>query len=105
MSGSPYEVELIANADLRQTHIPPRGADWSQVIRFARTFNGYTEVGFDACAELANHKRDCKTLSDFRACLFFEHRRHNHFGHDPDATKMDYIYDLLDRIRERVKTD
>ena len=62
-------------------------------------------MGRDRCAELANHRRECKNLSDLRACLFFEYRRHNHFGYPPDAEKMQYIYDLLDRIRDHVKAE
>jgi hypothetical protein len=94
--------DAIPNEALRQSDVPPRNADWSRVLRFAQTFNGYEQMG-DQCAEVANHRREAKTLSDFRACLFFEYRRHNHFGYPPDTEKMQYIYELLDRIREQAR--
>ncbi len=96
----------IPNEALRRSDVPPRDADWSRVVRFAQTFNEYMQMGaVSPCAEVANHRRDCKTLSDLRACLFLEYRRHNHFGYPPASEKMQDIYDLLDRIREQAKPD
>ena len=94
----------IPNGEVRRADVPPRGVDWSTVVRFAQTFNGYEEMG-DQCAAVANHQRESKTLSDVRACLFFEYRRYNHFGYPPDSEKMVYVYDLLDRIRERARAE
>ena len=99
-------ADPISNEALRTADVPPRGSDWSRVVRFAQTFNGYVQMGgFAQCADVANHRRDCETLSDLRACLFFEYRRHNHFGYPPDSEKMRYIYELLDRIREQAKAE
>src|SRR5688572_14825786 len=93
----------IPNEALREADVPRRGSDWwPTVVAFANTFNGYEELGgFEQCAEVANHRRECQTLSDFRACLFFEVRRAVHTGNPPEGQRMMYIYDLLDRIRER----
>jgi hypothetical protein len=96
----------IPNQALRRADVPPRDSDWSSVVRFAQSFNGYEQMaGLEQCADVANHRRDCKTLSDLRACLFFEYRRHNHFGYPPDAEKMQYIYELMDRIREQARAE
>ena len=99
-------ADPIANEALRRSDVPPPDADWSTVVRFAQTFNGYQQMGgFEQCAAVANHRHACKTLSDLRACLFFEYRRHNHFGYPPDAERMRYIYELLDRIREQTRPE
>ena len=62
--------------------IPGRDACWSQVSKFALSFNGYDELG-DECADIANSvsaewdamgrlPTDIRVL---RGCLFFEQRR------------------------------
>lgn len=103
MSAHPGMADPISNDDLQPGDVPPRGSDWSAIVRFAQTFNGYLQTGgFHQCSDIANHRRECESLSDLRACLFFEYRRHNHFGYPPDSGKMRYIYDLLDRIRKEV---
>ena len=75
----------IANRDLSLDDVPPFNADWDQIGEFALSFNGYIECGsFERCAEVANNRRN-DTLTELRACLFFEQRRWRHFGYEPDA--------------------
>jgi len=102
MSDSPYGIPLIPNDKLRQSDVPVRGADWQTIKRFARTFDGYAEMGLQRCGELANGDRECRTLSDMRARLFFEYRRYNHLMTDPDARKLAEVYNLLDLIRQHL---
>jgi hypothetical protein len=93
-------ADPISDDELKKSDVPPRGSDWSMIVRFAQSFNGYDSLGFEHCAELANGRKPCITLADIRACLFFEYRRHNHFGSPPDIQTLPRIEDLLDRIRE-----
>ena len=96
----------VSNRELTIKDIPSDRADWSVIVRFAQSFNGYVEKGdFHLCPEVANHQRECTSLSDLRACLFFEYRRHNHFGYPPDDEKLCQIRQLLDRIRSKVETN
>jgi hypothetical protein len=78
----------IPNRELKVSDLPAPGADWSTINRFALTFNGYEQLGsFEACAEIANARKS-DTLTDLRACLFFEQRRWHHFGGEPDPTSI-----------------
>jgi hypothetical protein len=94
-------AHAIPNETLSLDDIPADEAPWSEIARFALTFNGYAEWGRAHCAEIANARR-AGTLTDIRTCLFFEQRRHNHFGREPDAKTMPYIRGLVAQIREKV---
>ncbi len=75
--------------------IPAEDATWSQISKFALSFNGYQELG-DECSEIANLTSvewdatgtlptDIRVL---RGCLFFEQRRTGMgmaFDFSPDA--------------------
>jgi hypothetical protein len=93
--------EQISNEDLELKHIPGARASWEQIERFALTFNGYDELGMDACAQLAS-EGNLRTLTELRAVLFFEQRRWRNFGDAPDAAAIKKIRDLLARIRQAV---
>ena len=83
--------------------VPADDAPWSEVARFARTFNAYDFHGsFAAVGEIANQRR-CNTLVDLRTCLFFEQRRWNHFGTEPDSEAFAYIQSIVREIRQRVE--
>jgi hypothetical protein len=92
--------------------VPPADADWSRISWFAASMDGYEEWGsLENLATLANtvsaywRRTDEIAPVDLRAlrgCLFFEHRRHHHYGHVPDAETTTYIRALVDRIRELV---
>jgi hypothetical protein len=95
-----FNVKTIANKDLRLSDVPKDAKHWGE---FALTFDGYEQHGgFAGCAAIAN-KRKPKTLTEFRTCLFFEQRRHRHFGTEPEREAMAYIKSLLEGIRDRVK--
>jgi hypothetical protein len=92
----------IDNDDLRLADVPPRSADWKDIVKFAHTFDGYSAHGsFEACGAIANQRSNA-TLTDLRTCLFFEQRRWNHYGREPDADTMEYIRSLLDQIRSKL---
>jgi hypothetical protein len=102
----------IANADLKDSDLPPPEAEWHEVGRFALSFNGYEWWGsFGQCAEVANRNLDAfrerealpDSLAQLRTCLFFEQRRWRHFGLDPDEEAMLYVRALLEKIRRAVR--
>jgi hypothetical protein len=93
----------IPNAELRLDQIPTPDADWSAIHTLAYTFHGYEHYGeFGTLAYLANH-RLANTLSEARACLFFEHRRR---VHSPEAfdnpERQAWLRELVRRIRSFV---
>lgn len=65
----------------------PSIENWEQ---FALTFDGYAALGSERCAEIAN-KQSPSTLTELRACLFFEQRRCRHFSRNPDAETSRYL--------------
>jgi hypothetical protein len=100
----------IPNGELTLDRIPAPGADYFDVIsEFALTFNGYGYYP-DTCGEIANDAieryGDCgvvpDSLSELRACLFYEQRRWRHFGEDLDAEALEYIHALVEAIRTEV---
>src|SRR5579862_58375 len=78
------------NQTLALDSVPDDDAPWLSIARFARTFNAYEFHGSTATvAEIANQRRH-GTLIDLRTCLFFEQRRWNHFGSEPDDEAFAY---------------
>ena len=103
------DFERIPNKKLKKTAVPDITADWLEIVMFALTFNGYEAFPNDGCSELANKVSDefdkvpaileGMTLTELRACLFFEQRRQHHIGDDPWPNDLIYIGALLDAIR------
>jgi hypothetical protein len=89
--------------------VPSPTAGWAEISRFALTFDGYKRLGGnETLAELANASSDHfrrkgflqqLDLDQLRGYLFFEQRRHHHFGHAPDAETASYIKALVEAIR------
>ena len=48
---------------------------------------------------------DESSALDLRAALFWEYRRHNHFGYGPDVAKLNLVYEPLDRLRTLIGHD
>ncbi len=70
----------ITNEALKPSDIPAADAPFNVISQFGDTFNGYKQLGsFEACAEIANEQRHA-SLTELRACLFFEQRRWHHFA-------------------------
>jgi hypothetical protein len=103
-SRGPKLIETIQPGD-----VPSPTAGWTDISRFALTFDGYGRFGGnEKLAELANASSDHfrrkgflqqLDLDQLRGCLFFEQRRHQHFGHAPDAETAPYIKALVEEIR------
>ena len=100
----------LTNAHLRADRLPRTG-DHGAVLRFAHTFDGYSECGgFHESGGPANQALERYessgelpgSLTQLRNCLFFEHRRWRHYGEDPDPRAQAYIDALMDAIRSSV---
>ena len=93
----------VPNEQLRLEDVPLPDATWNEIGRFALTFHGYDACGsLHACAEIANARRN-STLTELRACLFFEQRRFRHFGWAPTGESLRYIRSLVEKIRCHVQ--
>lgn len=118
----------IPNPDLNEGVLPPPGADLRTIWKFARKFDGYQYIeahpppdppasgnlvawlGRLANPALGAYHRDGslpKTLSELRACLFFESRRVHHLGSAKggydEAAWSPYIHALVKAIRLQVQ--
>lgn len=99
--------QQIPHGQLREEHLPRAGAQWTKIVPFASSFNAYEELGgFEPAALAANCKAQdlgsC-SLTDLRAALFFEYRRYNHFGYDPEPDEMIRLHSLIEAIRGKIK--
>jgi len=99
-------LEQIKHEELTEALVPRPNAQWQKIKIFASSFNAYEQLGgFKPAASAGNIKaRDIPScsLTDLRAALFFEYRRHNHYGYDPDTESMSHIHELVEEIRKRV---
>lgn len=118
----------IPNSKLSEDDLPPVNADMMTIWIFARTFDGYDYIesrppseheapsnslhrlsrfANSANAAFHNDKRLPKTLSDLRACLFFEFRRARHLGSAKggydEGSSMPYFHALVEAIRQKVR--
>jgi hypothetical protein len=99
----------VPNSELRLEDIPAADADWCAHADFAHSFFAYEQVGpsLTALANAASQRFRKEgalpvTLTELRACLFFEHRRSVHFGAPSDEMRA-YAKALLAAIRDKVK--
>jgi hypothetical protein len=102
----------IPDRKLRVDAIPSNTALWKTIERFALTMNGYQVIGDEELGKLANRvKSDFEqneksvgklTLTEARACLFFEQRRFRDAYSEPEGSDRAYIDALLGEIRRKV---
>jgi hypothetical protein len=93
--------------DYKEIHLPARGDSWEDIKQFAKQINGFAVAGsFQRAADIAN-RTDISDLNmqDLHVALFFEYRRYNHFGDDPDPEAMEAIYVKLDRMHQLQRKD
>jgi hypothetical protein len=104
----PHEVP---NESLTASAVPAVTASWHTVVGFAQTIDGYKAIGQKECAQLANRVKgefskdaasvETLSLTELRFCLFFEQRRFNHFGHEPQDADRTFINTLLEAIQKK----
>jgi len=99
--------EQIRHHELREEHVPRPGTQWGKIIPFASTFNAYEQLGGSKAVAIAGNQKSqdlaACTLTDLRAALFYEYRRYNHFGYDPDEMAMTHLHALVEEIRRRIQ--
>ena len=92
----------IANEKLTLSTVPTSDSNVGTIFSFALTFDGYEYWGsFEKCADVANTKSH-RTLTELRTCLFFEQRRHHHWGVAPNRRQEKYLRGLIIKIRDKV---
>jgi hypothetical protein len=102
----------VPNEGLTASAVPPATASWRTIVGFALTIDGYKAIGQKECAQLANRVKsefsrepasvETLSLTELRLCLFFEQRRFNHFGHEPQDADRIFINTLLGAIHRRI---
>jgi hypothetical protein len=101
-------MDEIPNDKLKIKHVPTGySTGWED---FALSFNGYKYAG-DVCFSFPNTIESYYdehgnlpthlTLSELRMCVFFVQRRYRHNGFLPS---LDYINDVYDAIRAKIKS-
>jgi len=100
------KMNKVSSLDYGKIEMPQRGDSWQKIKKFAMEVNGYELKGsFAGAADLANRsKLDELSLSDLHMVLFFEYRRFNHFGYEPDQDAMEHIYDIVDIMNQKQKS-
>ena len=102
----------IRNEHLTVSAVPTVTASWHAIVAFALTIDGYKAVGQRECGQLANRVKsefakdaasvETLSLTELRSCLFFEQRRFNHFGHEPQDADRIFINALLQAIQKKI---
>jgi hypothetical protein len=93
----------IANEWLRAEKIPASDAPWSEIERFARTFDGYALFTDSDSLAHAVQRSYGATMTELRIALFFEQRKWKNEGTAPDEESLHRIRGLLEQIRVRVR--
>jgi hypothetical protein len=106
--GGDFTACAIPNGQLRLHGIPERGDSWDAVCSFSLTYDGYaywtdvSELATRSVRTWTRHHRLPATIDEVRACLFYEQRRWHHFGEDPNGRGAQYVWALLDTLRNLV---
>ncbi|HPJ94561.1 MAG TPA: hypothetical protein PLU81_09275 [Deltaproteobacteria bacterium] len=97
--------EYITNEALTLEMFPSSGTPWHDIALFSLTFSGYQKAGsFNRCTEVADTP-SCETLSEIRGRLYFEQMRWTGLRKHPDRETMAFVYDLLDKMRDRIRNN
>ncbi len=93
----------IPDDALRRSDVPAPMAPWTEVERFALSWEG---TGGPEVSELAERHEKARTLPDtlaeLRAILFLEQRRHRHWMRAPTGDSLARVRAIVEAIRARV---
>ena len=117
-----FSRHAIASSDLTEGDVPSLLNEWDdRLIRLALSFDGYeytaNQPGNSPAGRLAafarpvvnsfaegGHLPSCLSLTDLRACLFWEERRIRHtMMWKMDENLREYLSAFLEAIRTRVR--
>lgn len=93
----------IPDDELRRSDVPSVVAPWTEVERFALTYDG--AAGPEVAALLERHAKARtlpETLPELRAILFMEQRSHRHVSRAPSGEALARVRAIVEAIRERV---
>lgn len=96
----------IPDDALRRSDVPSATARWSEVERFALSWNGAS--GPEIHALLERHAQAGtlpETLAELRAILLAEQRRHRHWMRAPSGDALTRVRAIVEAIRVRVPAD
>ena len=99
-------LNRISSDQLEAKDIPRSRANWSEFSAFALRFDSMVieKIGYGGqVADLNNATKD-SSINELRAHLFIEQRRWHHFGRDPDYRTTMRLREILDLIREKLKS-
>jgi hypothetical protein len=109
----------ISNINLIEQDLPEPHSDFPSIWKFSWSYDSSAESPLDKSAEIAykceetystNGSLSNFSLTDLRTSLFFEQRRYNHWGWNPDdeefgnKEEVQYIWELVETIRKKVQT-
>jgi hypothetical protein len=100
------EIREITNSDLAESDIPESraGLTWQELTPLALSFDAYKYWGsFEKCAEIASQGTS-GSLTDLRTKLFMMQRAFRHSYHQGPAIVPRLCLNLVDAIRERVRS-
>lgn len=95
--------EPIPDEALRRSDVPAPTAPWTEVERFALRWDGTGGPELSALLEVHEQVRTLPdTLTELRAILFLEQRRHRHWMRAPTGDALARVRAIVEAIRARV---
>lgn len=96
----------IRSDQLKVEDIPRSRADWLEFSIFALRFDPKVlgRIGYGKQVTDLNNATSDSSINELRAHLYVEQRRWNHFGRDPDYRTTMKLREILDLIREKLKS-
>ena len=96
----------IRSDQLKIEDIPRSRADWSEFSAFALRFDPTVlgRIGHGKQVVDLNNATSDSSINQLRAHLYVEQRRWNHFCREPDYRTMMRLREILDLIREKLKS-
>lgn len=93
----------IPDHALRPSDVPAPSAPWTDVERFALTYEGATGPAiFDLAERHGQADTLPETLTELRAILYVEQRRHRHWMRRPSGEALSRVRAIVEAIRARV---
>jgi hypothetical protein len=98
----------VPNAQLRVHGIPDHSDSWDGISSFCLSYDGYaywddvSELATRSIRDWTRHRTLPPSVDEVRGCLFYEQRRWHHFGEEPNGRGANYLWALLDTLRNLV---
>ena len=93
----------IPSDKLKATDIPSKFSSWSDIVEFVTTFDPRSEIHDGAAIKGIADVTEASTVREIRAALFFEYRRYNHFGYEPEPTVFKAALDAIAILKSKAQ--